>query len=189
MPKNKGGGNKKKKSTMSKRDMVYKDDGQVYGQITKSLGNGYMEVNCFMPNDCALRRGHIRGNMRKRVWMGIGDIVLINIRGYQDDVCDIVIKYTPDEVRLLRNRKLIPDTIDINDTASKEEDNIVFAENDTNNTTDPNLVANPVAQQNRNYAIPESDSESESDEDDAIDTSGKFTYTKINTNVRDLRKL
>ena len=35
--------------------------------------------------DGVTRLGHIRGKMRKKVWVSAGDIVLVGLREYQDD--------------------------------------------------------------------------------------------------------
>lgn len=46
------------------------------------LGNGRAECYCY---DGVTRLGHIRGKMRKKVWVSAGDIVLVGKRDYQDD--------------------------------------------------------------------------------------------------------
>lgn len=53
-----------------------------YGQVVRMLGNGRLEAYCF---DGKKRLAHIRGKMRKRVWVNQGDIVLLGLREYQDD--------------------------------------------------------------------------------------------------------
>ena len=45
------------------------------------LGNGRLEAFCF---DGVNRLCHIRGKLRKRVWIGVGDIVLLGLRDFQD---------------------------------------------------------------------------------------------------------
>ena len=60
------------------------------------LGNGRVEAQCF---DGTKRLAHIRGKMRKKVWINQGDIVLLSLRDFQDDKADVIVKYTPDEVR------------------------------------------------------------------------------------------
>jgi initiation factor 1A len=49
-----------------KRELVFKEDGQEYAQVTKMLGNGRLEAQCF---DGEKRLAHIRGKMRKKVWV------------------------------------------------------------------------------------------------------------------------
>ncbi|XWV24466.1 nucleic acid-binding protein [Tupanvirus deep ocean] len=174
MPKNKGAGGKNRRkgkgTTTKTRELVYKDTDQEYGQITKSLGNGYMEVMCFTSNGNITKRAHIRGNMRKRVWMAAGDIVLVSVRDYQDTTCDIVMKYTSDEARLLRTRKQLPDGIDINKSDMvADEDAFTFDDVDDNDDkSDDDSKKSKVAKQNRNVEMPSSDSET--DEDVDLDT-------------------
>ncbi|KAG6868672.1 hypothetical protein C0993_012175 [Termitomyces sp. T159_Od127] len=68
MPKNKGKGGKnrrrgKNENDDDKRELVFKEDGQEYAQVTKMLGNGRLEAQCF---DGEKRLAHIRGKMRKK---------------------------------------------------------------------------------------------------------------------------
>lgn len=57
------------------------------------LGNGRVEVYCF---DSVKRIGNIRGKMKRRVWIATGDVVLISLRDFQNEKCDIILKYTPE---------------------------------------------------------------------------------------------
>jgi len=56
---------------------------------------------------------HIRGKMRKKVWINTGDIILIGLRDYQDDRADVILKYSPDEARKLKGYGEIPDSAQI----------------------------------------------------------------------------
>lgn len=67
-----------------------------YAQVTKMLGNGRLQAQCF---DGETRLAHIRGKMRKKVWINQGDIILISLREFQDDKADVIVKYTVEEVR------------------------------------------------------------------------------------------
>ena len=49
-------------------------------QVTKMLGNGRLEAMCF---DGTKRLCHIRGKLRKKVWINQSDIILIGLRDYQ----------------------------------------------------------------------------------------------------------
>ena len=73
------------------------------------------------------------------MWIGVGDIVLIGLRDFQDDKADIIMKYTPDEARQLKAYGEIPEngnksgealyveTIDNNETNDGgDEDACVF---------------------------------------------------------------
>lgn len=88
--------------------------GQEYAQVVKMLGNGRCECFCF---DGVTRLGHIRGKMRKKVWITAGDIVLVGKREFQDEKVDIIHKYTADEARNLKQYGELPDNARINETA------------------------------------------------------------------------
>ena len=168
MPKNKGAGGKNRRKgkggPAKPKELVYKEDGEEYGQISKSLGNGFMEVTCFSSTGNISRRAHIRGSMRKKVWMAVGDIVLISTRGYQEQTCDIIMKYTSDEARVLRARKQLPDNVDINKTDMiAEESSVIFGEDSDLSDAEANENKTKVAKQKRNLDLPESDSDSSDD--------------------------
>lgn len=88
------------------------------------LGSGRLSCSCF---DGQTRLAHIRGKLRKKVWINNGDvskptlpltsrrrvpltnplqIILLSLRDYQDDKGDVLIKYTADEARSLKVRHL-----------------------------------------------------------------------------------
>lgn len=132
MPVNKGAGGKnrrKGKGTINvEKPLIYRATGEEYGQVTKSLGNGYLEVMTFTDGGNILKRVHIRGKMRKKIWISVGDIVLISLRDFQDSVGDIIGKYTQDEVRLLKAQGELPDIIIMDGGFGSIglDDNIIF---------------------------------------------------------------
>lgn len=130
----KGGKNRrrgKNENETEKRELVFKEDGQgestnvqnttcmyievfntslfvaEYAQVTKMLGNGRLEAMCF---DGVKRLCHIRGKLRKKVWINQGDIILIGLRDYQDAKADVILKYTSDEARNLKTYGEFPET-------------------------------------------------------------------------------
>jgi len=108
--KGKGGKNRRRGKggdSDEKRELVLKEEGQEYGQVLRMLGNGRLEAACF---DGKMRLCHIRGKMRKRVWVNTGDIVLVTLRDFQDEKGDVVLKYSADEARQLKAMGEIPDT-------------------------------------------------------------------------------
>ncbi|KAJ8906361.1 hypothetical protein NDN08_002854 [Rhodosorus marinus] len=124
MPKNKGKGGKNRRRGKNdnedeKRELVFKEDGQEYAQVKRMLGNGRCEAACF---DGRQRLCHIRGKMRKKVWVNTGDIVLIGLRDFQDQKADIILKYSPDEARSLKHYREIPDSTALNEALSDNED-------------------------------------------------------------------
>jgi len=123
---NKKGGKKGKKckkiqNNEEDRKLVTKDEEQFqeYAQITKALGSGRFEVQCF---DSKIRLATIRGNMRKKVWVKVGDLILVSLREYEDSKCAIIYLYKPKEVNKLKAEKEIPENIKVNeDLVDKEE--------------------------------------------------------------------
>lgn len=75
------------------------------------LGNGRLEGHCF---DGQSRLCHIRGKLRKKVWVNQGDIILVGLRDYQDTKADVIIKYSSDEARRLKAQGELPDSTQIN---------------------------------------------------------------------------
>ncbi len=117
MPKNKGKGGKNRKRGKNeaedeKRELVFKEDGQEYAQVLRMLGNGRCEALCI---DGTKRLCHIRGKMHKKVWIASGDIILVGLRDYQDDKADVILKYQPDEARLLKAYGELPENVRLNE--------------------------------------------------------------------------
>jgi translation initiation factor 1A len=122
MPKAKGKGGKNrrrgKNDTETKRELTFKEDGQEYAQVIRMLGNGRLEAHCF---DGVRRMCHIRGKMRKKVWINVDDIILVGLRDYQDERADVILKYSPDEVRSLKAYKELPENIRVAENDMMEE--------------------------------------------------------------------
>ncbi|KAI3427985.1 hypothetical protein D9Q98_006374 [Chlorella vulgaris] len=123
MPKNKGKGGKNrrrgKNDSDDKRELIFKEDGQEYAQVLRMLGNGRLEAHCM---DGVKRLCHIRGKMRKKVWVNTGDIVLVGLRDYQDEKADVILKYMADEARSLKAYGELPENIRVNDTDALNEE-------------------------------------------------------------------
>merc|ERR1719427_2169084 len=68
---------------------------------------------CF---DGVKRLCHIRGKLRKKVWINQSDIVLIGLRDYQDAKADVILKYSADEARNLKSYGEFPESVKINET-------------------------------------------------------------------------
>lgn len=118
MPKNKLGGNKSKKlknhiiDTFNSTKMPLATDiktgepRKLYGQIKKLLGSNRTEILC---DDGEFRPGLIPGSMRKKIWIYIDDIVLIQFRDCETDktICDILYKYNKIEIKHLNNLNVL----------------------------------------------------------------------------------
>lgn len=110
MPKNKGKGGKNRKkgkndALPTKRELLFAEDGQTYGMVSKMLGNCNVSLDC---TDGTKRIGHIRGAMRNKIWMKVGDTVLLSLRNFQDEKADIIHVFDGDEVRMLRYYAELP---------------------------------------------------------------------------------
>lgn len=89
----------------------------MYARVIRILGSLNVLVYC---NDNKIRLCHIRGSMRKKVWINLGDLVLISEREFEKDLSqsgkqyekgDVVAKYDPEHLSKLKkmpdiNKKL-----------------------------------------------------------------------------------
>ena len=111
MPNTTGGKNyKKSKHSNGSTGPAFIDrqPDQMYARVIKNLGSRNMLAFC---NDNKTRLVHVRGAMRKKVWINIGDIVLISMRDFEKDISqtgkeyekgDILAKYDPEHLSKLK---------------------------------------------------------------------------------------
>ena len=97
-----------KKEGYETKALRLKEDGQEYAQITACKGNCRFDVKCFDGKD---RIAILCGKMRKRVFVNMKDIVLVSIRDFQDDKCDIIDLYDDTLVHQLKSGNHIPEFI------------------------------------------------------------------------------
>ena len=123
MPKNTGmGGNKRKKGkkqVQEDRELQYKGESEEYAQVIKILGDGRFECNCA---DGVKRIAHVRGKMRKRIWIANGDIILVSLRDFEPEKCDVVEKYKEKEVAKLKKAGEIPDSMVLPSAEAEEKE-------------------------------------------------------------------
>ena len=145
MPRGRGRGGrhgKKKGAASGKRDLVYKEEGQEYGQVTKLLGSGRMEVSCF---DGKTRLAKVRGKFKRRVWVNVGDIILVNVREFDECKGDIIHVYYYDEARALKQVGEIPSDTNITENKQLEEGKefgVEFEDEDKEKKPKPTLKQN-----------------------------------------------
>jgi translation initiation factor 1A len=139
MPKNKTGGKKfrgKKKtnkdsSSTGTRHLELKAQGQEYARVTKLYGNRRIQAIDNQGNECL---GIIPGKFKSRVWINVGDIILLGIREFQHDKCDVIYKYTNQESKKLHKMGEITNVLFENKSAedllqdddADSGDNIVY---------------------------------------------------------------
>lgn len=112
---NQNGGKKHKRGKKDgyvTKALRLKEEGQEYAQITACKGNCRFDVKCFDGKD---RIAILCGKMRKRVFVNMQDIVLVSIRDFQDDKCDIIDLYGDTHVHQLKSGNHIPDFITKNE--------------------------------------------------------------------------
>jgi len=139
---NKKGGKKGKKAKKPtadiERPLILKDENQEYCQVTKLLGNSRTEGQCF---DGKTRLCKIRGTLKKKkCWVKNGDFVIVALRDFEDDKCDIIYVYQQKEVKKLMKLGELPDNIKINELEAGEENNedigVDFKESDDEDDED-----------------------------------------------------
>ena len=130
MPKGKGGGKNRRRGKKSsneefKRQLITKEEGQEYARVEKMLGNGRLNAYCY---DGKTRMCNIRGKMRKKIWIKLGDIILIALREFQDAKADVIHKYAPEEARKLKAMGELPDNAQVveNKDGQIEDDDFNF---------------------------------------------------------------
>lgn len=133
MPKKgaKGNGGKNRRrgkgdAEANKRELELKSEDQEYALVTKMLGNGRLTADCY---DGTTRQCHIRGKMRKKVWVNVGDVILVSLREYQDEKGDVIMKYNPDEARQLKKMGELPEHAKITEGGEGAEDGSASSDN------------------------------------------------------------
>ena len=94
------GGNKFKKMKKGMGEVLTKletaDKFQNYAQVISMLGDGRIKIKCIIDDKVIDKLGIIRGSMRKRQWINSGDIVIVCIRDFEPNKCDVVYVYPKD---------------------------------------------------------------------------------------------
>ena len=110
---NRGKGGKKKHTPSGGEEIIrvpLPRENQVFGVVEQALGSGWMDVRC---SDGNIRRCRIPGKLKKRMWVKVGDIVIVEPWPVQtDERGDIRYRYTRTQVDwLLRRGKITRDFI------------------------------------------------------------------------------
>jgi translation initiation factor 1A len=95
---------KKGKFTETSKELMRPGEGEVICVVKKMLGGEHVVVACL---DGKERVGRIPGRLKKRVWIGEGDVVLVAPWDFQSNKCDILHKYGNDEIKRLEEENLV----------------------------------------------------------------------------------
>lgn len=174
MPKNmgKGGKNRKRgtnKNEPQKRELTLKEAGQQeYAQITKMLGNSRLECSCA---DGIKRIGVICGAMRRRVFMTVGDIVLVSLRDFEKGKVDIIGKYNQEEAKELLKRGELAHGTMLNEAGPDEYHGVVEFADDADEEGEESEDDLQLVNVNRNrpVAAPVDEDEEDGHHHDKVD--------------------
>ncbi len=76
-----------------------KEEGEVLGIVENMLGANRVKIQSM---DGKTRKGRIRGKMKKRVWLRVGDVLVMVPWSFQDDKADIMWRYRGTQVEWLK---------------------------------------------------------------------------------------
>lgn len=95
-------GKKKVLSEGQLREMVTPGEGQMFGSVMQMLGYDRLMVKCADGHERVCR---IRGKMKRRVWIKVGDTVLVAPWDFQFETRgDILWRYTEAQAQILRQK-------------------------------------------------------------------------------------
>jgi translation initiation factor 1A len=84
------------------KEMVMPTENQLFGVVTQMLGYDRLLVKCTDGHERVCR---IRGKMKRRVWIKVGDIVLVAPWDFQSDTRgDVIWRYTESQAETLRRK-------------------------------------------------------------------------------------
>lgn len=82
------------------RELIFKDDSQMYAIVQKAVGDRRFVVKC---DDNKERVCKLRGSMKRSEWVCVNDILLLSSRGELNETkADVLLRYTPHDVKLLK---------------------------------------------------------------------------------------
>ncbi len=85
-------------------------EGEIFAVAEQLLGGSRIKVMC---EDGVTRMGRIRGKLRKRMWMRVGDLLIVRPWEFQDEKADIRYRYTKTQSTYLSRKGMIPEIVDI----------------------------------------------------------------------------
>lgn len=132
-----GGKNRRKgKSLVNnfKREILYREDNQLYGLVEKMLGDKRVLCKC---SDKIERICHIRGKFHRRVWINTGDMVLISLREFEPDKGDIIHKYTNEEGKFLIQQNEFE--LDSSDSFTPIDDDMTITQENEDSSEDESV--------------------------------------------------
>lgn len=150
MPYNKKKGGKShkkgKKPSNINNQIVFREDGEEYAIVQKMLGGSRCEV--LLP-DNTTKIAIIPGKMRRRSsWISTNDLLLVSIRDFEESKCDVLFRYFPTQINILKRKKMLSEifikqltTTDALDHADYNiNSNICFQDSDSDSDTEFSFI-------------------------------------------------
>ncbi len=81
-----------------------RDNEELIAIVDQKLGGPHLRVIC---DDGKERLARIPGKLKRRVWIKVGDVILVKLWEYRKDRCDVVYKYSQTEVERLKQMGLL----------------------------------------------------------------------------------
>lgn len=98
-------GKRQVKNESQLKELKIPEEGEMFGRVIKMMGGENVLVKC---TDGTIRRGRIRGKLKRRVWIRDNDIVIIAPWGFgAEDRGDILWRYTLSQVDWLKQNEKI----------------------------------------------------------------------------------
>lgn len=154
MKNTKGGKKHKKQGNVSQdfKSLTYAEEDQKYGKVTKILGHSRFEVSVYTKEEnddftSSTLTGVARiGLKKKRMFISNGCYIIVSLRDFQKNICDIVHVYKDNQASMLVKKQLIPSTdFEHNEDEFKFEESYDEDYQDnkpTNNKNEPYLTLN-----------------------------------------------
>jgi len=77
---------------------------QLIGKVAGLLGSGWAIIFC---QDGVTRRCRVRGKLRRRIWVRVNDIVLVEPWQFQESHGEILFRYTANQVDYLISKGIM----------------------------------------------------------------------------------
>ena len=121
-----------------------KIDGQEYAHVLAVLGDGRSDLICY---DKKKRLGILRGRLKRTSRINKGDVVLVSLRDFQDNKCDIIAAYSQSDVdKLIKEKELFYSFVKSGELIQNLKDDFADTESGGNNEPSTNTPENVVNQ-------------------------------------------
>lgn len=75
-------------------NLVLPGPGHVFGKVVGLAGSGWAIVNC---SDGVTRKCRVRGKLRRKIWVRLEDLVLVEPWSFQNDRGEILFRYATNQ--------------------------------------------------------------------------------------------